>query len=54
MGEKAIMQKTNEQITCYANENSVLFLKYFSHFVFVQAKHHRKVVSYTFSGCPCV
>ena len=34
------------------NWKLVLFFKYFSRFVFFQAKHYRKIVSYTFSGAP--
>ena len=38
--------------TCYAIANRCFLLKYFSRFVFVQAKHYRKIVSCTFSGAP--
>ena len=38
--------------TCYAIGNRCFLLKYFSRFVFVQAKHYRKIVSCTFSGAP--
>ena len=38
--------------TCYATGNRCFLLKYFSRFTFDQAKHYRKIVSYTFSGAP--
>ena len=37
--------------TCNATGNQCFF-KIFTRFVFVQAKHYRKIVSWTFSGAP--